>query len=162
MRKLVAVLLVVIFAVTGCVRNSARESLPPAASETVRLSEGQACANVCLIRQQSCTDAGAEAGCAAESAQCVRSCAEEQDDRIYAFYCRAEIVAHRGLVMSDGSCAGTAGETLDEQQAGCERGFEPPSDAAAYTVSCTPVLTWTISGASGADARASRPAQGEN
>ena len=150
MSRLVAVLLVVVFAVMGSARTSAQESLPSAVIEDDHSSEARACAGVCLVRLQSCTDAGDDVACAAENAQCVRSCEQPQSGRIYAFYCQAEIIASRGLLMSDGSCTGATGETLDEQQAGCERGFAPPSGALAYTVACRPVLTWVNAGGNGA------------
>lgn len=72
----------------------------------------------------------------------MHSCEHARAGRVYAFYCQADIVARRGLVLSDSSCIGAPGGTLEEQQSACERGFEPPSDALAYSVACRPVLTW--------------------
>ena len=146
MGRLTAILLVVIFAVLSSARMSTGQSMTSAGLEDAQSSEMHACTAVCLARLQSCTEAGLEAGCEVESAQCVRSCEHSQSGRVYAFYCRTEIVARRGLVLRDSSCTGTMGETLDEQRSGCERGFEPPSDALAYTVACRPVLTWVNAG----------------
>jgi hypothetical protein len=150
MGKRVTMLLVVILTV-ACARLSRGQSFT---ADDAHSSERRACASVCLTRLQSCTEAGADAGCAAENAQCVHSCERTQSGRIYAFYCQAEIVTHRGLVLRDSSCTGAVGETLDAQRSGCERGFEPPPDAPAYTVACRPVLTWVDSAARG---RPSRP-----
>lgn len=160
MSRRTAVLMVVAFAVMGFARTSAQEDPPSAALEDIRPSEASACAGVCLVRLQSCADVSEKAECVAENAQCVRSCAQPQNGRTYAFYCQAEIVANRGLVMRDGSCIGAAGEPLDEQQARCERGFEPPSGTLAYTVACRPVMTWVDVGGAGARDLRAQPAQG--
>jgi hypothetical protein len=157
MSRLVAVLLVVLLAVTGCARTSTRQGLTSTGLEEAQPSELQACAAVCLVRLQSCTDTGADMRCAAENAACVHSCEHAQSGRVYAFYCQAEIIARRGLVLSDSSCTGAMGGTLDEQRSGCERGFEPPAGALAYTVACRPVLTWVDAGVIGARARSSQP-----
>jgi hypothetical protein len=89
----------------------------------------------------------------------VHSCEHAQSGRVYAFYCQADIIARRGLVLSDGSCTGAAGQTFEAQRAGCERGFEPPPGALAYTVACRPVLTWVNAGASAAHGGSSQATQ---
>ena len=159
MGRLMAILLVVGLAAVGFARTSTGQSLT--GLDHAQSSEMHACTAVCLVRLQSCTDAGAEAGCEAESAQCVHACERPQSGRVYVFYCQAEIVARRGLMLRDSSCTGAIGETLDEQRSGCERGFEPPSDALAYAVACRPVLTWVNDGVSDARGRSSLPTRGE-
>jgi hypothetical protein len=143
-------LVVFITAAAGCSRTLPEETLTLGSLETVQTSELLACTDVCLARSETCTDTDTDAHCAAENARCVQSCARAESGRVYAFYCQAEVVTPRGLVLSDSSCVGAPGETLDEQRSSCERGFEPPSSAFAYTVNCRPVLTWANARLSGA------------
>jgi hypothetical protein len=158
-RLMGAWLLVVVAAAAGC--SLTPESSGPGGVEDIQAAESEACAEVCFAQFEACAgdDARTGAQCAAESRRCAQSCASAYDRRVYAFYCQAEAYTRRGLVLSDGPCVGATGRTLDGQRSGCELEFEPPSEAFAYTVNCSPILAWV--GAAGGIAEALRsPAAG--
>ena len=142
MNRLIAVwLLVVIVASAGCSRTLTRESASAGGVEDIRTSES--CASACLVQLEACADdAGNDAQCAAESSRCAQSCAHAEGARVYAFYCQAEAYTRRGLVLSDDSCVGATRETFDEQRSRCERELDPPPAAFAFTVHCSPVMSW--------------------
>jgi len=139
-------LLGVVVIAAACVRTLTGDAASSGAPDDVRTSGLAACANACLADLDPCD--GDDARCAAERSHCFQACAPADPRLVYAFYCQAEAYTRRGLVLSDDSCVGAAGGALEEQRSGCERDFEPPAGAFAYTVNCTPVMSW-VGAASG-------------
>jgi hypothetical protein len=145
-RRIGGWLLVIAVAAAGC--SLTRENSGAGGVEDIQAAESEACAGVCFAQFEACAgdDARTGAQCAAESRRCAQSCASAYHRRVYAFYCQAEAYTRRGLVLSDGSCVGATGHTLDGQRSSCELEFEPPSEAFAYTVNCNPILAWVGAG----------------